>query len=204
MFQDAFIRLGQQETESLLERVNPYLDGSPFDPAHTTLMAKDMPFYPGYRFLDIGDYSKVPTVRKFALVGEDSVTILNWTNEPIYALNESVPIALDEKSVQDYVRFFFTFVRGHYGRFVVTETVDDIQWKDEPPAQARRALGRMVEPVHLVSVGSDGTFHVSACMTFRDSLFRTKIDIKPDGLVTMAEEELLVEDMPVLDDIFGQ
>lgn len=68
----------------------------------------------------------------------DGITVLDWTNAPIYKLNESVPIVLDDKTVGFYVRFFFTYVRGRHGRFLIVESVDDIAWKDEPPPRRAR------------------------------------------------------------------
>ena len=41
-------------------------------------------------------------------------------------------------------------------------------------------------------------------MVFKDSLFKSEVEVKPSGLVSLSNEELLVEDLPVLDDTFGQ
>jgi hypothetical protein len=37
-------------------------------------------------------------------------------------------------------------------------------------------------------------------MVFKDSLFKTKVHVKKDGLVSMSDEELKIEGMPVLQD----
>lgn len=42
-----------------------------------------------------------------------------------------------------------------------------------------------------------------ACVIFRDSLFHADISISPEGIVTLSNEQMLVEDMPVLDDAAG-
>jgi len=201
---DQFIKLDLLECETILEEINPALQGTRFHPATVTILAQDSLFYPGYRFLDIADYETVPNLRKFALYKPGHVVILNWTNEPIYALNDRVPITLDDQNVADYVRFFFTYVRGKHGRFLITESVDDVLWREEPPPAARKAIGKMLEPLHILSKGDKGEYKLVARMMFKDSLFKTVVNVQKNGLVNLSDEELLIEEMPVMDDTFGQ
>ena len=41
-------------------------------------------------------------------------------------------------------------------------------------------------------------------MMFKDSLFKSDVTVQDNGVVSLQNEELLIEDMPVLDDTFGQ
>jgi hypothetical protein len=129
---------------------------------------------------------------------------INGSNEPIYALNERAPLQLNDGTVADYVRFFFSNVRGRHGRFLITETVDDIQWREEPPPAARKAIGKILVPLTVTGRDPDGGFRLAACMMFKDSLFKAAVTVRRDGIVSLSDEELLIEDMPVLDDTFGQ
>jgi len=204
MYQEAFTKLELDEIATILDKLNPEFDGSIFDPVESTVLAQDVPFYPGYRLLDIADYASVPAMRRFVLYSKDVFLILNFSNEPIYALNQKLPIKLSEDNVADYVRFFFTYVRGRHGRFIITEAVDDINWKEDPPPSARKAIGKMLSPVSAEKTDEDGNYHLNGCMVFKDSLFKSHIKVEPNGFVSLSDEELLVEDMPVLDDTFGQ
>ena len=204
MLQDALVKLDQAESENLLQEINPKLQGGQFAPATVTILGQELSFYPGYRFLDMADYESAPPVRRFVIYKPGDVVVLNWTNEPIYELNARAPIMLTEDTVVDYVRFFFTYIRGRHGRFQISENVDDILWREEPPPAARKAIGGILGPVHVGSVEPDGTFKLNLCMMFKDSLFKAVAEVKPDGLVTLTNEELMIEDMPVLDDTFGQ
>lgn len=40
-------------------------------------------------------------------------------------------------------------------------------------------------------------------MMFKDSLFKSNVRVSPKGIVTMEDEDLVVEDIPVLDDVLG-
>ena len=201
---DQFIKMDLLECETVLEEINPALKGSQFHPATVTILAQEPPFYPGYRFLDIADYETTPNIRKFVLYKPGDVVVLNWTNEPLYALNARAPIHLDESTVAEYVHFFFTYVRGRHGRFIITESLEDVMWRDEPPPAARKAISQMLEPLHITERDGQGNFKLAARMMFKDSLFKTSVNVQASGLVNLSDEVLLIEDMPVLDDTFGQ
>lgn len=201
---DQFIRLDLLECETVLEEINPALNGSQFHPATVTILAQDVSFYPGYRFFDIADYETVPNIRKFVLYKPGHVVVLNWTNEPLYALNEKASLLLNDETVTEYIRFFFTYVRGRHGRFIITDTADDVLWRDEPPPAARKAISQMLEPLHIAEYTEDNGYKLIARMMFKDSLFKTQINVKSNGRVDLSDEELLIEEMPVLDDTFGQ
>ena len=205
MYQEAFEKLDLEETAKILDRIAPLLEGVTFDPVETTIMAADIPFYPGCKLLDIANHTTMPPMRRHVVYSPRHSAVLNFHNEAIYKFNEELPIKLDEGNIGTYVRFFFTYVRGRHGRFIIVENVDDVPWKEDPPPSARQAIGRMIKPVTLTKdVGEDGLFHLEARIVFKDSLFKSAVTVKPDGLITLSNEELLVEDMPVIDDTFGQ
>lgn len=204
MFSNAFVKVDPEESAKLLAEINPYFGAGAFNENTATVLGQELSFYPGYYFLDIADYSITPAPRKFVIYKRGDVTVLNWTNDPLYRLNERVPVKINEDTVADYVRFFFTYIRGRHGRFIIVESVDDISWSEEPPLAARKAIGQRIFPVEVKSTSRDGTTHLTASMVFKDSLFRTDIHVKAGGAVDLSGEELLIEDMPVLDDTFGQ
>jgi len=197
-------KLGSDMVARLLGEINPHLSPVAFDTESTTIRSQKLPFYKEYSFLELTDLSTVPGARKYVLYkpgtkGPD-VNVINWTNQTIYDANEKAPVILNEDTITSYVKFFFGYVRGRHGRFLIIETIDDVRWQIEPPAQGRKVMQEMLAPVTLEDVDSDGTFNLSAFMVFKDSLFRTRIHVKPDGLVSMSEEDLKIEGMPILQD----
>ena len=210
MFQDAYVKLNKQETASIVETLSPYLDGSSFDPSSAIVMARELPFYPGSKFLDLADHRTMPPARRFAILAKDKAHILDFTNQPIYELNNSYPLNLTLENVSDYVRFFFSFVRGRHGRFLIIESVDDIPWREEPAPSGRKAIGKMVAPMSVTSspaaLGATHklSFQIVAYMLFKDSLFRADIEVADTGQVKILQETLLIEDIPVIDDTLGQ
>jgi hypothetical protein len=203
MFERAFRKLDAEETAKVLQFVNQKLEDSPFEGDAVQIAVQDLPFYPDHQFMEVTDHANVPARTVQAIYKPGEATILNWTNEPIYKLNEELPIRLDKENITLYVRFFFTYVRGRHGRFLIVESVDDIQWKDDPPPAARKAVSKLIQPVTITDIAEDGTTTVLANMVFKDSLFRAKVHVSSKGAISMSEEELLIENMPVMDDLLG-
>lgn len=193
-------KLDPEKSARILSEINAHLDPVPFSMESTTVRAHKLPFYKNYELYELTDLSAVPGARKYAIYKPGDVNVINWTNQSIYETNEKAPIALDRSSVVEYVKFFFNYVRGRHGRFLIIETIDDIRWQVEPPLQGRKVMQEMLEPVTVVSEDEEGGFVLHAFMVFKDSLFKTKVHVKKDGLVSMSDEELKIEGMPVLQD----
>jgi len=207
MFDDSFTQIEHGAAAKILDDLNPLLDGSPFDPSMARILSHSIPFYEGYDLIEVTDYDVNPPRRVSFLYKEGTqkqIHILNGTNEPIYNLNKTCPVQLDEKSVFLYVRFFFYYVRGRHGRFLIVENIDEIDWKEDPSPAGKRALSKMVSPLTLRSEEQDDNFYLSASIIFKDSLFESDITVSPQGDISLSNQELLVEDIPVLDDTFGQ
>ncbi len=197
---DDWQKLDAERAARILGEINPHLEPVPFNIESTTIRTQTLPFYRGYQLCELTDLSAVPAARKYAIYKAGDVNVINWTNQTIYDTNEKAPVILDATTVLSYVRFFFNYVRGRHGRFVIVETIDDIKWQVEPPLQGRKVMQDMLEPLTLVDQEKDGTFVLEAYMVFKDSLFKTRIHVKKDGLVSMSDEELKIEGMPVLQD----
>lgn len=184
----------------LLEEINPHIEPVPFNAETTTIRERDLPFYKDYRLYELTDLSSMPGMRKYALYKQGDAMVLNWTNEPIYELNEKAPVEITPETVIPYIKFFFRFVRGRHGRFIIVESVDDIRWREELPAAARKKMSNLVVPVEIKNVAADGSIAMIAQMVFKDSLFRTSVHVQKDGLVSLSDEELMVEGMPIIQD----
>lgn len=204
MFADAFIKLDSNQAAQMTTLINPSLDVT-YDPAKTGVMIHHLSFYEGYFLAELSDHTvNPPMVRNAICNDKGDVHVINWTNEVIFQLNKTIPITLTDDTAIDYVRFFFTYVRGAHGRFLIIDTVDDIDWREEPAPSGRKALGKMIEPMQLIRRDPDGTRIFRVSIVFRDSLFTAEAHLKPDGAISMSNEELLVEDIPVADDLIGQ
>lgn len=204
MSEENFIPLELDDIALALDQINPLLDGSHYDPIQTRILAADLPFYHGYQLFDISDHTTHPVRHHYAVYSHGDPHILNFTNDCIYKLNKHIPIQLDENNVYEYVIFFFRHVSGTHGRFLVVENIDDIAWKENPPPNARQAIASMIKPLSLKEKRADGTYIFDAHMVFKNGLFRSDVLVDRDGNIQMNNEELLIEDMPIIDDAVRQ
>lgn len=196
-----WIKAEPSQAKKILTTLNEHITPVPFDLEQTTVRSRSLPFYKDVKFYELTDLTAVPAARKYALSDDKSVYMINWTNGPIYEVNENAPIELKRENVADYVRFFFSYVRGRHGRFIIVESFEDIKWQNEPPAQGRKVMQEILHPVSFINEDEDGVFTLEAFMLFKDSLFRTLVHVSPDGTVDMTDEELKIEGMPVIQDV---
>jgi len=208
MFADAFQKMELEDRARILDQIQEDLEGTIYDPLETTLLYSDLSFYPGYQILEISNTAQTPNIQRHVVYSPQEWQVIDFTNKTLYDLNDKIGITLDSMNVFDYIRFFFRYVKGRHGHFHIAESVDDIRWKDDPPPQARKAVGSMIAPIALVSMGQKkddaGTFYCNANMIFKNALFKSDVTISPQGHVKITNEELLIDDMPILDDVLGQ
>ena len=210
--QEALKKLNPQQSKTILDDLSPYLEGHEFKPETTDVLAQDLSFYKGYSYVEIVQHANHPPQKIHALIQKPakqpskkgSPCILDWTNKPIYDVNAKASLVLSEANIRDYVRFFFQNVRGRHGRFLITESVDDIKWQEEPPPAARKTIAKMIHPLKILGMDDAGAYQLQACIMFKDSLFKAEITVDDAGFVEMTNEELVIEDMPVFDESINQ
>lgn len=216
-----FKKLDRKQTSIVLDKLNPRIEGSPFAAQEATVLSKNLSFYPGYQWLELSHHKTHPGRKLYAIYQHSkaspgtqslkemnpaaeasSIIVLNGQNDQIYNLNTALPIELDENNVKDYVRFFFASVRGRHGPFLIVDSVDEIKWLEEPPLPARKTVSKMLEPLRLVGTDSvEGSYQLRASVIHRDSLFKVQIVVAQNGKISIEKEELIMEEMPVLDEV---
>lgn len=186
-----------EDVPRMLADINQHMDGVTFDPNVTTIEKHDLPFYAEYDLLRVIDPSADPALEKLIIYKEGELNILNWTNQPIYTVNEKAPIYLNEDIAPLYAKFFFDHVRGRHGRFLIIEDADEINWSETPPDEAKDAINGMITTVDHYETGDDGKMSYSSFMIFKDSLFKANVHVEKDGMVSLSDEALIVEGMPI-------
>lgn len=204
MFSQPLVPLKKSDSKKTLKKINPLLDSCEYNEDQTSIMAVDLPFYHGYRFLSVTDHNVHPEKKHYVIDGDNDAYIINFTNELIYDLNQKLPILLTEDTVIDYVRFFLEYVVGDFGKITPAENVDDIQWKDNPPPNAKKAIAGMIAPLDILSGTQGQDFTITGYFIFKTDLLKANLVIDKNGHITMENEEILIEEMPILDDVIGQ
>ena len=155
---------------------------------------------------------------------------LDATNEPIYDFNvKSGNLVLSRSSAPDYLRFFFHFVRGQLGRFIIVEDVVDVPWTSMPPAASDlAAVGSQIKPIEYLGHVATDFYALKCTVLFKNALFSTYVLAAPYaatlpasseavqghdtaflgpneeafsiGQLALRNEDLLLEDLPIRQD----
>lgn len=190
-----------EDVPRLVAEINRALPERPFDAVTTTARRQSLPFYAEYDLIELVDTNtKNPTYIRRALYKPGDVHVLNWTNAPIYTANEKAPISVSDDNAAVYVKFFFNFVKGRHGRFVIVENTNEIAWAGAVPEKGKEAIAKIIKPVS-VTENADGKITLVAYMVFKDSLFRANVHVERDGMVSLSDEALVIEGMPITEDV---
>lgn len=201
MYYPEWQEIDPEDMPALVAAVNRDLKDRPFDATMTIGKRQSLSFYAEHDLYDFVDTSTSnPTYTRRLLYGPEGFQILNWSNAPIYTTNEKAPINVNEENAPEYVKFFFNFVKGRHGRFVIVENVDEIAWEGDVPAKGKEAVAKIIKPVSVSSV-EDGKITLLAFMVFKDSLFRANVHVERDGMVSLSDEALVIEGMPIVEDV---
>jgi hypothetical protein len=201
-------------TDSVTGHQKPITIDTTLNPEKTQISAADLPFYDGYRCYMLSDMSAPETNVRYILYKDGDISLMNWTNEPIYSVNERAPIKLDRKTVIPYAKFFFHYVRGQMGRFIIVERPEEVVWLPSAKNQEKADVAARLLPVTYKGIGRDNLFTLTATVVFKNALFKTDIKVAPYemdvfdpesgapehfsiGQMKLTNEDLLLEELNV-------
>jgi hypothetical protein len=180
----------------------------------TKIKTAAVPFYDDYQIVSMADATLPLPNERFMIYKSGDLHVMNWTNEPIYRVNDKAPIKLDRKTIIPYAKFFFHFVRGQLGRFVIVEKPEEVQWLDKATPEEKQKVNDLLLPVTYKGIGRDNLFTLTGTVVFKNALFRTDIKVAPMemdaydteleenehftiGQMKLTNEELLLEDLNI-------
>src|SRR3984957_16410122 len=197
-------------TDDIAEDIAPVK----FSEGKVTGQVASVPFYDEFKLYALSDTTLPPPNTGYMLYKPGDISLMNWTNEPIYSVNERAPIKLDRKTVIPYAKFFFHYVRGQLGRFIIVEKPDEVVWLSNANTKEKANVAERLIPVTYKGIGRDNLFSLPATVVFKNALFRTDIKIAPYemdvfdpelgapehftiGQMKLTNEDLLLEELNV-------
>ena len=180
----------------------------------TSVQFSDLAFYDEFKLYAVTDTTLAAPNTRYMLYKQGDVTVLDWTNEPIYSVNERAPIKIDRKTSIPYARFFFHYVRGQLGRFIIVEKPEEVVWLANANAKEKADVNQRLMPVTYKGIGRDNLITLTATVVFKNALFKTDIKIAPFemdvfdpeinapehftiGQMKLTNEDLLLEDLNI-------
>jgi hypothetical protein len=209
-----FENLDAPATQKLLEDIADEVAPVKFPEGKTSAQVADLPFYDEFKLYALSDTMLPQPNTRYMLYKPGDVSLLNWTNEPIYGVNERAPIKLDRKTTIPYAKFFFHYVRGQLGRFIIVEKPEEVVWLANANDKEKAAVAEKLMPVTYKGIGRDNLYTLTATVVFKNALFKTDIKIAPYemdvfdaelnqpehftvGQMKLTNEDLLLEELNV-------
>ncbi len=209
-----FEALNPEATKELLAAIASEIAPVTLPLDKTLAQVAPLPFYPEYKFYALTDMTLPPPNVRYMLYKPGDVSLMNWTNEPIYSVNERAPIKLDRNTLVPYAKFFFHYVRGQLGRFIIVENPEDVVWLPDANDKEKADVASNLMPVTYKGIGRDNLFTMTCTVVFKNALFKTDIKVAPYemdvydpelgapehftiGQMKLTNEELLLEELNV-------
>ncbi len=209
-----FKALSPDEARDFLATISTDISPVTLPADKTLVQVASLPFYEDYKFYALTDMSLPPPNVRYLLYKPGDVSVMNWTNEPIYSINERAPIKLDKKTLVPYAKFFFHYVRGQLGRFIIVEKPEEVVWLPKANAKEKADVAAKLMPVTYKGIGRDNLFTLTCTVVFKNALFKTDIKVAPYemdvydpeagapehftiGQMKLTNEELLLEELNV-------
>ena len=166
--------LSDADAKALLETIVHDLLPVKLPADKTKITVTTLPFYEEHKLYALQDTTLPEPNTRYILYKEGDLTILNWTNEPIYEVNEKAAIKLDRKTLPVYAKFFFHFVRGQLGRFIIVEKPEEVRWLDSATDEEKKSAEEKLVRVKYQGIGRDNLFTLSATVIFKNALFQNR------------------------------
>lgn len=209
-----FTPIEQELKDGLLADIASTVEDLPFDSATAEIETAPLCFYEDYVLCALESRATGENEAIYMLWSPGDAVLLDWTNGPIYSLNERAPIIVEDSTVVEYAKFFFGMIRGASGYFVIAEGEDDVQWLPEATDEQKQSVCAKLKPVVNLGLTEDNFYTLVGTVLFKDALFQTEIKIAPfpftstdpetgadmqfsTGQIALWNEELLQEDLPI-------
>ena len=154
-----------------------------------------LPFYANHRLMELQFARDHGVECAFVLDGPTRTWWLNGESSPVHDANEAESLELTQSLICDYIRFFFYFVRGEEGPFVLIESTNEVEpqagvgdWGEEQDKWFEVARDR-ARPLRMRGRDEEGRWLVDATVAYAEALFDTSLAVAADGLIDMVDDE---------------
>ena len=155
-------------------------------------------FYESHRLMELEFVRDHGLERVFVLDGPQGTAWLDGQSDSIHATNEAESLALSPSTVADYVKFFFYFLRGDDGAFVLIESSEEVEPADssghsedddEDGALTLEEARSKARPLEMRGPDAAGSWFTDVAVAYDGALFTASIAVESSGLVEMTDDQ---------------
>ena len=186
--------LSSAEKNKLAERIAQSVGKAPFRAGRFALERDALPFYKNAYDVHIKCFTTHPVITKNYVCDDDHVFETDGEAETLTEINKALSLQLNLKNVAAYAAFYFKKVAVNDSFAVLALTTDDVI--DEDFGKELQETLRNLITAPQIRETADG-FIVSGFVLLEDTLFKADLKIEQNGAVSIDNEEIVYENLPV-------
>ena len=185
-------RLDRDNTIKTIDSVKSASEAGLFSPATSEVQKARLSFYNGIDVFKLTNFASLPSFT-FEYLGDGiHFHYLDGTETPIYTLNDRGHLTLNERSVIDYLEFYFAHVTVEDEEMCLIRSVHDMPLLDSLDVDSLDAISRNhKQPAVQYDAGFD-THTVEADVYAEGLLIRATIEVNSTGRVTITGRKMIL------------
>ena len=186
--------LSETEKNELAERIARSVGRAPFRDGMFALEKIPLPFYKNAFEVRIRDFATRPFITREYVCDDENVFKTDGEEDTLAEINDALSLSLTAENVAGYAAFYFQNVAidDSFARLIFS--ADDVV--DENFDEDLRETLKKIIRAPQVDKTEDG-FTVSAFVLSEDTLIKADLGVDESGAVSVDDEEIVYEDLPV-------
>lgn len=187
-------RLNREQTKTILGSVQTAAEPGMFNPGTSEVESAILPFYKTYSVFKVTNYASLPSFSFQYLSDGQYFHHLDGTALPLLAVNDKGELALNERTVIDYLSFYFEHVgMEDGGECYLIQNPQDMPQFEGLDDMTARAIVRNHEPPIASHDRGNKVFSVTAELYVDGQVNRATIEVKElSGRITIRDQKMVM------------
>jgi hypothetical protein len=185
-------RLDRDTTLKTIDSVKSASDPGLFSPGTSEVQKARLSFYDDIELFKLTNFASLPSFT-FEYLGDGRFFhYLDGTEQPIYAVNDKGTLSLNDRSVVDYLEFFFAHVGMEDEEMVLIRNPHDMPLLDSLGADSIDAVMKSHNPPTVSYDAGFDKYTVEADLYADGLLIRACVEVNAAGRVEMTGRKMIV------------
>ncbi|MBR1777114.1 MAG: hypothetical protein IJ752_00810 [Alphaproteobacteria bacterium] len=186
--------LSDTEKKQLAERIARSVERAPFRAGHYELKRFPLPFYKNAYDVHIKCFTTRPVITKEYVCDDTHVFETDGEEETLAEINAALSLALNAENVTAYTSFYFQKVAIDDSFAQLIFRAEDI-FDDTFSKELQENLKDLISAPQVQE--AQNSYIVSGFVLLEDTLFKADIAVSQSGTVTIKNEEVAYDSLPV-------
>ncbi len=185
-------RLDRENTLKTIESVKSASDPGLFAPTTSEVQKARLTFYNGVDLYKVTNFASLPSFT-FQYLGQGQYfNYLDGTELPIYTVNDKGNLTLNDRSVIDYLEFFFAHVTVEDDEMALIKNPHDMPFLDSLEQDGIDAITKNHNPPIITYDAGYDKYTVEADLYAEGLLMRATIEVNSAGRVSVADKKMIM------------